>query len=284
MEPVAIREATVFVDDLELHYREAGDGPPVVLLHGWPTSSLLWRNVMPRMTNANRVIAPDLPGFGASSKPLDASYSFRFFKRALDGFLDAMNVGRTGLVVHDLGGPIGLYWASQQAPGRLSRLSILNTLVYPELSLAAKAFVLGARLPGVRALLTSQWGLKKALFTGVTDKTRLRPDAIETFQAPFESRAARKALAKAGTGLVPAGLAEVADWIRTLTIPVRIIYGARDRILPDIERTVARLEADLEDVETTRFQDCGHFLQEERPEELGDLLAEFFGDQASTSS
>ncbi len=70
---------------------------------------------MPPIAAANRVVALDLPGFGGSSKPLDASYDFGFFGRALEGFLDALGIERLGLAVHDLGGPVGLYWALPQA-------------------------------------------------------------------------------------------------------------------------------------------------------------------------
>lgn len=75
---------TVEVDGLTLAYRSSGAGPSVLLLHGWPTSSYLWRDVIPPIAEHNRVIALDLPGFGQSSKPLDG-YDFAFFERALDG-------------------------------------------------------------------------------------------------------------------------------------------------------------------------------------------------------
>src|SRR5690606_21031167 len=122
-----------------LAYRESGEGPPVLLLHGWPTSSFLWRNIMPRISVNNRVIALDLPGFGASDKPTNVSYSFRYQERALEAFLDAMGIEKVTLVGHDLGGPVGLYWASQH-PERLARMAMLNTLIYPELSWAVIAF------------------------------------------------------------------------------------------------------------------------------------------------
>ena len=61
------------IDGMEIAYRDEGEGEPVLLLHGWPTSSFLWRDVIPALAEGNRVIAPDLPGFGASSKPLDAA-------------------------------------------------------------------------------------------------------------------------------------------------------------------------------------------------------------------
>jgi pimeloyl-ACP methyl ester carboxylesterase len=100
------------------------------------------------IARANRAVALDLPGFGASDKPVGIRYSFDFFGRALDLFLAHASLDRFGLVVHDLGGPVGLHWTLGH-PGRVTKLALLNTLVYPEFSNAVKEFVRAAigRLP-----------------------------------------------------------------------------------------------------------------------------------------
>jgi len=264
----------VEVDGLRLHYLAAGEGDPVLLLHGWPTSSFLWRDVMGPIAERHRIIALDLPGFGQSDKPLDVSYSFRYFERVLSGFLGRLEIDRTSLVVHDLGGPIGLYWACRNSD-RLDKLALLNTLVYPEVSWAVVAFVAAIKLPGLRSIMASPWGLKQALRIGVHDRSRLSDEAIRGVQAPFASRPSRKALLKAGTNLSPKGFVQIARWLPSLNAPVRGIYGERDRILPDIARTMERVQQDVPHAEVTALPDCGHFLQEERPAHLGRLLAEF---------
>ena len=272
----------VEVESVRLHYVASGEGEPVLLLHGWPTSSFLWRNVMGPIADGNRVIALDLPGFGLSDKPLDASYSFRYYDRILSGFLDALEIEQIGLAVHDLGGPLGLYWVCQH-PERLSRLALLNTLIYPNPSWAVILFVAATRLPLARSILASTWGLKGTLRLGVSDARRLSDEALENIYAPFRSRAERRALLKAGHGLSPKGFEEIAEKLPLLRVPVRIIYGAGDRILPDVARTMRRVERELPQSEVTVLADCGHFLQEERPEEIGGMLAEFFGAGAAGS-
>ena len=272
---VPIHSRTARVNNLDIHYLEAGQGTPLVLLHGWPTSSFLWRNIMPELAAHNRVIAPDLPGFGRSSKPLDVAYTFRFYQGVLDGLLQALDVDRTGLVVHDLGGPVGLFWATGN-PDRITRLGILNTLVYPEMSWAVKLFMASLILPGVRELLVSQWGLRMAMRIGIRNKERLTQECLEGVSAPFVDAASRTALIKTATSLAPKGFALIAGRLKNIRCPVRVVYGAEDRILPDMARTAARLKVDLPQAEVTVIENCGHFLQEDRPKEVAELLAQFF--------
>ena len=168
---------TVRSDGLDLAYRELGSGPPALLLHGWPTSSYLWRDVMPPIAERNRVIAMDLPGFGASDKPPDASYDFGFFESAVDGLLAELGIHETGLAVHDLGGPVGLHWAVGR-PERVTRLAVLNSLAYPEFSEAVMLFIKACTEPELRDQLTSPQGLEAAMRLGVADESRLSDESI----------------------------------------------------------------------------------------------------------
>ena len=267
--------STVKVDGLELAYRELGSGPPVLLLHGWPTSSFLWRGVMPPIAEHNRVVALDLPGFGGSDKPLGIRYDFEFFERALDGFLAALDIDAVALAVHDLGGPVGVHWALQN-PQRVTKLALLNTLVYPEFSEAVLMFIKACTEPELRAQLTSPQGLEAAMRLGLADETKLTDEALAAVREPFEDEDSRRALADAGIGLEIEGFAEIARGLPSLEVPVRIVYGERDRILPDVAETMARVKHDLPQAEVTALPDCGHFLQEEAPQEIGELLARFF--------
>jgi pimeloyl-ACP methyl ester carboxylesterase len=260
---------------MRLHYLEQGSGDPVLMLHGWPTSSYLWRGIVPIVGEGNRAIAVDLPGFGRSDKPLDASYSFRFYDRVLTGFLDAIGVDRVGLAVHDLGGPIGLHWGAQH-PERVSGLALLNTLVFARPSLAVVGFILAARTPGVRAWLTSPAGLRFAMRLGVHDKSVMTDEVLATYLEPFAGDDARKVLAKAGTGLSPKGLKKVEAWLTRIEVPVRLLYGEKDRILPDVAKTMRKVAERVPQAELSTLPDAGHFCQEERAPEIGSALAAFF--------
>jgi haloalkane dehalogenase len=260
---------------LRLAYRELGSGPPVLLLHGWPTSSLLWRGVMPAIARANRVLALDLPGFGGSDKPLDTDYGYGFYERALDGFLDALRIERFGLAVHDIGGPIGVRWAIARS-GRVTRLALLNTLLYPDLLAGSDEFEAMLRTPERRDRLTSPDGLATVMRRGVVNRANVTDEVLAGVRAPFATEAARQALVRAGLGLEPEVYAEIAASLPSLAIPVRIVYGEQDRFLPDVARTMARVERDVPQAEVTALPAGGHFVQEDAAGQVGELLAAFF--------
>jgi pimeloyl-ACP methyl ester carboxylesterase len=266
---------TVQVDGLTIGYRELGEGPPVVLLHGWPTSSYLWRDVMPAIARSNRVIAPDLPGFGASDKPTGVRYDFDFFERAIDGLLAALGVEETALAVHDLGGPIGIHWTVRN-PERVTKLALLNTLVYPQFSPSVLEFVTILSTPGKREQATSREGLAELAKDVMPDGYEQLDELIDSFAAPFDTPEAQRALADAGVGLDLDGFTEIEQKLPTLKMPVRIVYGEEDRALPDVAATMKRVAGDLPQAVVTPLPGRGHFIQEEVPQEVGELLAEFF--------
>ena len=123
------------VQGKKIAYVEVGEGDPIVLLHGNPTSSYLWRNVIPELSGVGRIIAPDLIGQGDSEK-LPASdgpqrYSFHTAYRYLDGLLQAIGADQNvTLVVHDWGGALGFYWA-QQHPTAVRGIAYMESIVCP---------------------------------------------------------------------------------------------------------------------------------------------------------
>ncbi len=262
-------------DGMTLTYRELGAGAPVLLLHGWPTSSYLWRNVMPAIAEHNSVIAVDLPGFGGSDKPLNIRYDFELFDRALDGLLDKLEMDQVGIAVHDLGGPVGLHWMMANRD-RVSRLAFLNVLVYPDFRPALIEFVRTLMNPETRDTLVGPEGLTQIMRDGVADKRKLTDELVAEVLGPFRDAPARQALAMAAIGLDPKEFHRIAEFVPTLDLPVRIIYGERDEVLTDIADTVEHLAKDLPQAEVTALPQCGHFLQEDDPEQVGRLLAEFF--------
>jgi haloalkane dehalogenase len=128
----------------------------------------------------------------------------------------------------------------------------------------------------LREQLTSPAGLEAAMKLGLADDSHLTPEVIAAVREPFADDDSRRALAAAGVGLPVAGFAEIERELPRLDVPVRIVYGERDRILPDVAQTMERAKRDLPQTELTALPGCGHFLQEEAPERIGEELARFF--------
>jgi len=273
-------------DSLRLHYLESSPTTPstqaTLLLHGFPTSSHLYRNILPVLGETHRAIAPDLPGYGFSEKPLDAPYDYTFFADTLDAFLDALDIDDLNLCVHDLGGPVGLYWMLRH-PGRVQKLIILNTLTYPETSWAVRLFLLAIKTPGVRDFLVSPKGLVGSMQFGVVNKSVLNRQVLIPYTAPFKTPAARKALIKAGSSLGTGGLSKIARDLPSYDTSVRLIYGEQDRILPDIKKTMTRLQQTFPEADLTALPHCGHFLQEDDPATVANLIADFVKPTAGSS-
>jgi pimeloyl-ACP methyl ester carboxylesterase len=261
-------------DGTRIAFRELGDGPAVLLVHGWPTSSFLYRNVMPSLAEHNRVVAIDLPGFGESDKPVDARYDFDFFERAIDAFLAAVGIDRVAIVGHDLGGPVVVHWAL----GRLERVTaigLLNTLLYPEFSPAVAEFVTALMDPAGAQRLTSDAGLGEIMRLGVSDPAVITDEIVAAVAAPFRSDQARSALARAGYGLGIRGFVEIAAGFGSIRCPVAVVYGTGDQVLPDVGETFERLQRDVPHAVITPLPGLGHFVTEEAPAAVAAALAPF---------
>lgn len=268
---------------MNIRYREMGQGPPVLLIHGWPTSSFIWRNVMPPISGTCRAVAIDLPGFGGSDKPLDLTYDMALYASVLEEFCDRLELGPSlSLIVHDIGGPIGLSWAKSSSY-RLDRLVVLNTLLYPDLSWMVRAFLLACRTPGVSRALSTPWSLRQTLRFGVRDQASVDQSTCEGICTPFPDRRSRRALMRTLNDFDTSGFSDLVNWLPTLNIPVQILYGAGDRILPKMGTTAARLLRDLPRAQLHTFEHCGHFLQEEVPDQIGALVSAFLSEPNPSS-
>ncbi len=273
MDPI-IKSTYVQIEHLKVHYLIAGKGESILLIHGWPTSSYLWRNMIPALAKDHQVIAIDLPGFGQSDKKIEDSYSFRYYERIIDGLLKKLEIENITLGLHDLGGPIGLYWMIQNME-KVNRLILFNTLVYSKFSAAVKLFGLATWLPVIKNILSSPFGIKRAMYFGVNQKFKLTEEIIEDYQRPFVDKNSRAALLKSVQRLSIKGFKEIDEKLKLFKGPVQILYGQKDKILPKVEETMQRVKMDLPQANMISFPDCGHFLQEESPEKLSEYIIEF---------
>jgi haloalkane dehalogenase len=263
------------VDGLRLAHIDEGAGAPVVLWHGEPTWGYLWRKLVPALLKAgHRVIVPDLPGFGRSDKPMDPRwYTYDRHAAVAGRLLEDLDVRGATFVVHDWGGPIGLR-AAVEHPERVDRLVAMDTGLFTgeqamsDAWLAFRAFVERAEELPVSLLV------RRACHVDPGD------EVAAAYDAPFPSEAA-KAGARAFPLILPltpdaAGAAEgrrVLAALREDRRPLLLLWGQEDPVLPPAagEAFAAALGREAPRV----LPGAGHFLQEDRGEDLGAAIAEW---------
>jgi cis-3-alkyl-4-acyloxetan-2-one decarboxylase len=270
------RAEWVETDGVRLHVVDEGSGEPVVMLHGNPTSSHLWRNFVPPLVEAGyRAVAPDQLGFGRSDKPSDSrEYSYGRHVRHLGAVMDALELGDVTLVLHDWGGPIGLAWAVEQ-PERVRRLVLLNTVGWPpplgrRPSLGYR--VLAAPLLGDVLVRGAHAVVRYALLRRLV--TRPIPEADRAgylaAQPTWASRAGILAAIHHSVEVVRGGPAR--DELLT-DKPALIVWGMRDPILkPSLLR---RWRERFPQAEVHELANASHFLQEDAHEQIVPLLLDF---------
>jgi haloalkane dehalogenase len=187
---------TIDVLDSTMFYEEVGTGTPFVFLHGNPTSSHLWRHVLPGIGGHARCLAPDLIGMGRSGKP-DVPYRFADHARYLDAWFDALGLEDVVLVGIDWGGCLAFDWAARH-PGRMRGLVFMETIVHPmgweEFTAEARQRLEGLRTSGVgeSKVLDENFFIEQAL--RVTVLSGLSEEDLDVYRSPYPTRESRRPL------------------------------------------------------------------------------------------
>jgi haloalkane dehalogenase len=263
------------VDGLRLAHLDEGEGKPVVMFHGEPTWSYLWRKVLPPVRDAgHRCIVPDLAGFGRSDKPMDVGwYSYDRHTELQASLLEDLDVRDATVVVHDWGGPIGLRLAVEH-PERIARLVIMDTGLFTgrqKMSDAWRAF---------RDFVERTEDLPVSMLVRRACKTDPGDAVADAYDAPFPSPEA-KAGARAFPLMIPlapdAPGAEagqrVLEALREDRRPTLMLWADSDPILPVTtgERFAEAIGRDHPQV----IADASHFLQEDQGRRIGELIADW---------
>ena len=268
--------------DTELAYVDTGAGDPVVFLHGNPTSSYLWRNVIPHVAGAGRCLAPDLVGMGDSGQAPDGSYRLVDHARYLDAWFDALGLRRVTLVVHDWGSALGFHWARRH-PERVRGVAYMEAIVRPvtwaEWPEAARKIFQAMRSPaGEELVLQKNVFVERILPASVL--RGLTPEEMERYRAPYrepgESRRPtltwpRQIPIDGEPADVVALVDAYAAWLGASPLPKLFVNADPGSILTGAQREFCRTWPNQEEV-TVRGT---HFLQEYSPDEIGRAVAAF---------
>jgi len=275
-----VKPGRVSASGIDTFYLEAGSGPPVIVLHGLAMTNASMIATVSALAKSRRVLAPDLPGFGDSGKPIGA-YDPAFFARWLLAFMDATGIGRASIVGNSMGGRIALETALV-APHRVEKLALFaasmafrkNRQAVPlvRLSIPEAAIVpfpvLGLHIRhALRLLFAEPARMHDAWFDA----------AVDEFMRIFKEPRARIAFFKAARQIYlerPFGPQGFWQRLTTLSVPALFIWGERDRLVP---ASFARhVEQAVPHARSVLVEDCGHFPQIEHADLTHRLVEEFF--------
>ena len=263
---------------------DVGVGDPIVFLHGNPTSSYVWRNVIPHLLGSGRCIAPDLIGMGDSDKLPEsgpASYSFAEHARFLDALLAALSVReRMTLVLHDWGSGLGFDWARRHAQS-VRGIAYMEALVRPlrwvEFPDAARGLFQALRSEAGEAMALEQnVFVEQVLPAGVT--RALSDDEMATYRRPFARRGENRRPTLSWPRQIPIdgepadvarSVQAYADWLATTAVPKLFVNGEPGSVLTGASREFCRTWPCQREVTVPGL----HFLQEDSPDAVGRAIA-----------
>lgn len=272
----------VRVLDAEMAYVDTGAGDPVVFVHGNPTSSYLWRNVIPHVQPASRCLAPDLIGMGDSAKAPGGSYRFADHARYLDAWFEALALDRVTLVVHDWGSALGFHWARRH-PERVRGLVYMEALVRPVTwdewpEVARKVFQAMRSPGGEEMVLVKNVFVERILPLSVLRGLTEAEMAVyrRPYLEPGESRRPtltwpRQIPIDGEPADVVAIVDDYARWLVTSDVPKLFVNAEPGTILTGPQREFCRTWPNQQEI-TVRGS---HFVQEDSPREIGAAVAGF---------
>jgi pimeloyl-ACP methyl ester carboxylesterase len=274
---------TVDIDGTKIFYREAGrpDAPALLLLHGWPASSHMFRDLLPLLEDRFRLIAPDYPGFGFSDAPSpdDFAYTFDHLAAIVERFIDELRITKVSLYVQDYGGPVGFRVAAKR-PELIRAIIVQNAIAHLDGVSPALAPLMAywenrgpEQEAAVRTMLTAQTTQFQYLH-GASDAERISPDAYTLDQAlldrPGNDRIQLELLYDYRNN--PARFSEWQEYLRRVQPPMLVVWGRND---PFFTESGAHAFTRDNPRATVSLIDGGHFVLEEAADRVAREIRAF---------
>jgi len=275
----------VDVKGRKMAYVETGSGDPIVFLHGNPTSSYLWRNVIPHVSAHGRCIAPDLIGMGRSDKP-DLEYRFFEHMNYVEGFIEQLELENITLVLHDWGSGLGFHYAALH-PDKIKAIAFMEAIVLPvpswdTFSSDFKEIFQSFRTDkvGWDLIVNQNFFVEKILPSGVVRE--LSEEELNVYREPYLEPESRKPLWRWPNEIPIEGEpsdvneavlkynAKLVEW----DIPKLLLYAEPGALLP--KPAVEWCEINLKNLTSINLGEGRHYLQEDHPHAIGEALAEWY--------
>lgn len=270
----------------KMHYIDEGEGDPILFLHGNPTSSYLWRNILPYLTGQGRCIAPDLIGMGKSDKP-DLNYGFFDTYEYLEAFIEKLSLKNVTLVLHDWGSGMGFHYAHknpENVKGIVFMESVLRSFEWSVIPSEIRVSFRLMRTPGIGWLFVDAANLfiKKMLPDMIVRE--LKKEEKDYYAAPYKSLKSRNPLRRWPEDVPisgsPKNVAEAVDgysrWLQETEIPKLYFYATPGAA--NLKDTVDWVKTNFKNLETTHVGDGLHFIQEDHPHEIGQGISKWYNE------
>lgn len=252
---------------VRINYYEAGQGPPVILLHGFGASAYSWRFLGPALAANHRVFTLDLKGYGLSAKPADGKYAISDQADMVAQFIRTRDLRDLVVIGHSMGGGVALmtyFKVAEDNPGRIKSLVLIDSAGYPQ---KMPWFIRLAGIPllnsvGTR-LLSPRFAAGLVLRKCYYLKEKITDEQIDAYAYYGSLPGGREALVATAQQIVPEDIEAVTARYQTIKVPVLIIWGEEDEVVPvDVGRKFKR---DIPNSELVILPQCGHIPQEEEP-------------------
>lgn len=270
--PIARSKGRIRTFAGDIAYLRRGQGPPLFLIHGIPTSSYLWHEVIDQLALNFDVVAPDLVGYGDSDKRLDADLSIAAQARYMVAVMESLGIHQAAVAGHDIGGGVAQLMAVDE-PDRVARLILIDSVVdnnWP--------------IPDIARLKEPAWdqilvdrdlrpGFRKGLEDGTTRAGVVTDELVNEIARPFSDQGLRRAYLRAARALNNRDLVSRSRHLQDVTAPSLILWGANDKFLEP--RWADTLKHKLQDATVEIIDPGGHFLPLDRPDAVAGAILRF---------
>jgi haloalkane dehalogenase len=273
----------VKVQGAKIHYIDEGEGDPILFLHGNPTSSYLWRNIIPHLTKQGRCIAPDLIGMGKSDKP-DLAYRFVDHSRYVEGFIEALGLKSITLVIHDWGSALGFHYAMRHE-SNVKGIAFMEAIVKPvRWDGFPTDFKIGFKLmrtPGIGFLMISVANFFLTKLLPQTIVRKLTPEEVAAYNAPFTTVKSRKPIRVWPQEIPIDGSPEdthnivssYSNKLQESVLPKLLFYAQPGGLIDEAGLQWCRTH--FQNLTTIDIGPGHHFIQEDNPHMIGEELSKW---------
>jgi pimeloyl-ACP methyl ester carboxylesterase len=260
------------IDGVRLHYQEKGSGAPLVLIHGYTSSTYSWKDVFEPLAKSFHVIAVDLKGFGFSAKP-DGDYTRRAQALLVAHLLDHLQLDKVWVCGNSMGGEVALNFALL-SPERVAGLILIDSagVVVPGADTLAPSYLL---VPGVgrvlmALVLTSDKLVRSGLEKSLYNHALITEERVASYHRPLKTRGGQLAALRA---ITQRSLFAVEPNLNKIASPTLIIWGAQDALIP--LAAGQKMHSLIKDSQLVVFENCGHLPQEEMPARVVEEVTRF---------